>query len=448
MSFEEVRKCISHLNPDKHDGKSFYSNHLIHGGYVLAERLSQLYTAMLIHGYTPVALLDAKLISIPKDNRANLCSSDNYRGIALIIAIAKLFDLIFLGRYGNTSLATKALQFAYKANHSTSMCTTMVKETIHHFWSKNSIVYVSFVDATKAFDLVEFEKLFSLLLTRGIPGPLIRLIYDSYKRQRVSAVWNVCESKPFPVSNGVRQGAIASAVLFSVYLDELLSRFERAGIGCHINGNFYGAFAYADDLTLLSPTIDGLQQMLNLMEEYGTEYKVKFNPIKTKCMVFAQRRIDTAELPVIRVAGRNVEWVEKFKYLGTLLTPTLTDHCDIEDKRAHFIRSANYVLSAFSIAPADVKSRLIQTYCTSMHGSQSWKLSDHNTDKIRTAWNVIQRRIWRLPNLAHSNLLPLLAGNDNLQTQVFKRFQKFRMKLIGSENPVVKSSCRRVSPIQ
>ena len=120
VSGEEVRKCISHLNPNKHDGNSFYSNHLIHGGVVLSERLSQLFTAMLIHGYTPDTLLDAKLVSIPKDNRSNLRSSDNYRGIALIIAIAKLSDLIFLHRYGNTSLATKPLQFAYKANHSTT----------------------------------------------------------------------------------------------------------------------------------------------------------------------------------------------------------------------------------------------------------------------------------------------------------------------------------------
>ena len=436
---EEVRKCTSRLNPDKHDGKTFYSNHLIHGGNALAERLSQLYTAMLVHGYTPVSLLDAKLVSIPKDKRANLCCSDNYRGIALIIAIAKLFDLIILDRCGNTSLVTKPLQFAYKVNHSTSMCTTMLKETIHYFWSKNSVVFAAFVDATKAFDLVDFEKLFELLLLRGVPGPIIRLLFDGYRRQRVTAIWNGCESKPFPVTNGVRQGAIASAVLFSVYLDELLSRLERAGIGCHINDNFYGAFAYADDLTLLAPTIGGLSQMINVMEAYGTEYMVKFNPNKTKCMAFPPRKNITAELPVITVAGRDVEWVEKFKYLGTLITPNLTDRIDIENKRAHFIRSANYVLSTFSVAPANVKSRLVQTYCTSLHGCQSWKLADRTTDKLRTAWNVVQRKVWRLPNMAHSKYLPHLAGNDDLKRQMVNRFRKFNMQLERSNNPVVKS---------
>ena len=73
-------------------------------------------------------------------------------------------------------------------------------------------------------------------------------------------------------------------------------------------------------------------------------------------------QLSSSTVAIFEVAGRNVEWVDKFKYLGTLLTPTLNDHCDIENQRANFIRSANYVLSAFAIAPADVKSGLIQTY--------------------------------------------------------------------------------------
>lgn len=69
--------------------------------------------------------------------------------------------------------------------------------------------------------MVDFSKLFNLLLKRGVHGPVIRLIYDGYERQQVSSVWNSKESVTFPVTNGVRQGAVASAVLFSVYMDDL-----------------------------------------------------------------------------------------------------------------------------------------------------------------------------------------------------------------------------------
>ena len=114
--------------------------------------------------------------------KGDLCNSDNYRGIALGSAIVKLLDVIILNRYSSTHLATSAMQFAYKAKHSTSMCTTTMKEIVRCYWNKNTDVYACFVDATKAFDLVSFQKLFQLLLDRNLPSPFIRLIYDSYIR--------------------------------------------------------------------------------------------------------------------------------------------------------------------------------------------------------------------------------------------------------------------------
>ena len=48
--------------------------------------------------------------------------------------------------------------------------------------------------------------------------------------------------------NGVKQGGVLSASLFCIYMDELLSRLERSGIGCYIGNNYYGSISYADDL--------------------------------------------------------------------------------------------------------------------------------------------------------------------------------------------------------
>ena len=38
---------------------------------------------MIIHGHTPIDLLDSSIISIPRDIIASLCKSDNYREISL-----------------------------------------------------------------------------------------------------------------------------------------------------------------------------------------------------------------------------------------------------------------------------------------------------------------------------------------------------------------------------
>ena len=60
------------------------------------------------------------------------------------------------------------------------------------------------------------------------------------------------------VRNGVKQGGVLYPLLFSIYTDSLLKRLEESGVGCHMGGHFTGALAYADDITLLSPSMPGL----------------------------------------------------------------------------------------------------------------------------------------------------------------------------------------------
>ncbi len=38
-------------------------------------------TAMTVHGYNAEDLLFGTMISLPKDHKANICDSNNYRGI-------------------------------------------------------------------------------------------------------------------------------------------------------------------------------------------------------------------------------------------------------------------------------------------------------------------------------------------------------------------------------
>ena len=53
--------------------------------------------------------------------------------------------------------------------------------------------------------------------------------------------------------------------------------------GCHMGGHFTGALAYADDITLLSPSMSGLRTLSKVCEEYATEFDVTFNGKKVSC---------------------------------------------------------------------------------------------------------------------------------------------------------------------
>ena len=73
---------------------------------------------------------------------------------------------------------------------------------------------------------------------------------------------------------------------FTIYTDSLFKRLEESGVGCHIGGHFIGALAYADDITLLSPSMSGLRTLRKVCEEYATEFDVTFNGKKSQLLFF------------------------------------------------------------------------------------------------------------------------------------------------------------------
>ena len=142
------------------------------------------------------------------------------------------------------------------------------------------------VDASKAFDKVSYDKLFELLLTRNV-CPRIVNYYYMYTHQKCHVRWNNEHSDSFSVSNGVKQGSVISPLLFCIYIDNLFSRLKHVGLArlpCWFNLNA-GAFGYADDIALVSPSIYGLKKMIFICESYAQDYHITFNPVKSNCYV-------------------------------------------------------------------------------------------------------------------------------------------------------------------
>ncbi len=135
---------------------------------------------------------------------------------------------------------------------STTLCTGLIKNTISRYMQRGSRVYGCFLDATKAFDLVDHGILFKKLIARNMPPIITRVLLTWYRDHRMCVRWNNSLSQTFPVSNGVRQGGVLSPILFTIYVDDLLCGLERLGVGCHWKSAFVGAVFYADDLALLA----------------------------------------------------------------------------------------------------------------------------------------------------------------------------------------------------
>ncbi len=144
-----------------------------------------------------------------------------------------------------------------------------------------SNINVLLLNATKAFDRVHYCKLFELLIDKGMSPLVIRLLIFIYTNQKLQVKWGTHTSPMFEVTNGVKQSEV-----IAVNEDGLFHKLKKSGVGCQISNYFIGCLLFADDVTLLCPTIKGLKRMISICEQYATQFNIKFNGKKSKLLIW------------------------------------------------------------------------------------------------------------------------------------------------------------------
>ena len=433
INVHDVKKAVKHLKQDKSDGdKGLMSNMILNAPVEWYRQLAKLFTAMNIHGHYCKELCKATICSLPKDLRSNLCDDKNYRGIALSSAINKVFDWIILVKFKD-GFATSDLQFAYKQGMSTSLCTLTMKEIATYYTSKRGHVYAALLDASKAFDRLRYDKLFEILLTRNLPPDVLRLLFDMYENQLCRTRWESADSMYFSTINGIRQGGVASPILFTLYMEELIKKLEEKEVGCHIGREYFGCLVYADDVTLLAPTASALQKMLNTCEEFGAEFDVCYNPEKSVCISFGDANVN----PAMSLCGKNLKWQNEVKHLGNIINCKLDDCDDICSKKCDFISRVNAVNTNYASAPWYVRKKLLISKCCSFYGSQIWRLD--KVSNLVVCWRKAARRVLRIPYKSRSVLIPPLLECMSLDVQFVNRFLKLVNTVLNGKNCKLKA---------
>ena len=425
-----ISDIIYNLQSGKSDiNYNWGSDALKFGVHELSLHLTILFRSCLIHGHIPQLFAFCSLVPLVKSTNKSLSSSDNYRMIAISSLFLKILDHIILTLYRD-SFVSPHLQFGFQRDLSTTMCTWALLESINFFTNRDSALYVCLLDLTKAFDHVKHDILFSKLRTK-VPDVVLRLIIVTYLFQSCSVKWDHWNSDKFMVTNGVRQGAVASPLYFNIYLDDLFIELKNSGLGCRINSYYYGMLAYADDCALLCPSREGLQEMLNICSNYflkhGIKISVDANPkkSKTKCLVF-NGESETATLSLYNI---RIPWVKSAIHLGHLISTNEDTSADILRKRGEFISKIHELRQELGDQHPEVFMQLVQIYYTSMYGSNLWDLFSNSANKLFTSWNVLIRSTYNLPYATHRYILYNLCDIPHLRVALIKRFIRFYNKL-------------------
>ncbi|XP_045457309.1 uncharacterized protein LOC123667459 [Melitaea cinxia] len=238
---------------------------------------------------------------------------------------------------------------------------------------RNTPVYAYFLDLSKAFDLVSYNKLWHKLKTETTPPEgLIRLLKYWYGNQNNIISWAGSLSEPYRLECGVRQGGVTLPKLFSLYVNRLIEELSSIKVGCSIDGTFVNNISYADDMVLLSPSIKALRKLLGICERYAVAHGLRYNPEKSEMLVFKAGNKCYPTVPSVTISGTSLKIVTKFKYLGHWVNADQSDDMDMERERRALAVRSNMLIRRFAKCTNEVKITLFRAYCQSFYTCSLW----------------------------------------------------------------------------
>ena len=435
-----VSVAISHLKTGKSPGPdAITADHIKHADPAVNVLISILVNSSVIHGFLPDGLMESVIVPIIKNPKGVISSRDNYRPIAITSVFSKLIENLILDRY-RTMLQTTDNQFGYKCNSSTDLCIFTLKQIVDYYRNNGSPTYLCFLDASKAFDRVNHNVLFSKLLKRGIPHVIVRLLMFWYMAQTFVVKWGGILSNSFKVTNGVRQGGVLSPILFNVYIDELSCRLYSSKIGCVLNSTYFNHIVYADDTVLLAPSPTALQKLLDICSEYACTHSLIYNETKTKYMCIRPPKRKDLYIPNVTLNGAHIKKVDSEKYLGYIVRNDCYDNDHITtEMRKTYIRG-NMLIRKFKVCSNDVKVTLFRSYCSSIYCCAL--ISKYNRSvlkKLHVAFNKVFKCFMNVPKDFSASALFVSMCADNFPVLRRKLTFNFVNRVCKSTNSLVMS---------
>lgn len=430
-----ILKSMTRGKSPGHDGLSV--EHLQNAGQHLPRVLALLYTICIRHSYLPMELMRTIVVPIIKNRTGDVSDKRNYRPISLATILAKVLDGL-LQQQLSAKLNLHDAQFGFRPGLSTETAVLSLKRTVGYYTQRNTPVYAAFLDLSKAFDLVNYDLLWTKLRKLKMPIEIINTFEYWYGHQVNQVRWSGVLSEEYTLECGVRQGGLTSPALFSLYVNELLVELSDLRVGCSIDGVMVNSISYADDMVLLCPSIGALRKLLSACEKYAKSHGLRYNVEKSEFMVFRVSSKKPSYVPPVVLLDTELKRVTQFKYLGHILDENLSDNSDIERERRALAVRCNMLARRFSRCTKDVKITLFKSFCQSFYTCSLWvNYTQRAVDALRVQYNNAFRMLMGLPRFCSASGMFAEAHVDDYYAIIRKRSASILRRVRGSTNGIL-----------
>ena len=384
-----------------------------------------------------IAFSDWKLsLIIPVPKKGDLSQPTNYRGIALMSIITKLYNRILLNRLKSTlDIHLRGNQNGFRASRSTLQHILALRRLTEECSIHQDLNLIAiFIDFSKAFDSVKWSYIEAILKAYCVPTILIRAIMSIYygAKAQVNTQFGLSPDT-IDLSVGVLQGDTLAPYLFIIVIDyimrEALINKNKLGFNINnsqptshmmesnpnsqyqtrnatgarkknisipepsceknINDNYITDLNFADDLTILASTFQNAQELLYAIEAEALKVGLKINRPKTQYVVIGS--LQPSDLYLLN-SDIPLEKVSNFKYLGSSIFEL---EKDIKIRTIMAWEAALKLKRIWknNLFPAKFKRNLFRATVETvlLYSAETWTLTNTLEKKLTGAYNKLYR---------------------------------------------------------
>jgi len=167
---------------------------------------------------------------------------------------------------------------------------------------------------------------------------------DIYTQNKILIKFNNKLSKLVEINKGVRKGCPLSPKLFNIYLEEIITKWQKQDItGIKLSKNQQlSTLLFADNQVIIADTEDSLQKDAYKLNQIITEYGLTISVQKTKSMAFKGR--DPVRTTTV-TDNKIIEQVKSFNYLGN--TIPYEKELDIYNELRNYLKITGIINNVF-----------------------------------------------------------------------------------------------------
>ena len=151
---------------------------------------------------------------------------------------------------------------------------------------------------------------------------------------------------------------------------------------------------YADDLILISASVNGLQTLLNCCHTVSLDLLLKFNCAKSTCIAIGRRF--SFNVSNMQLGDDLISWSNKIKYLGVMFNVEKTLSIDVDVIRRKFFTACNCILGNSKYQNEILKLCLQESYALPVlqYACSAVRFTKSQLNDLNVCWNSVYRRIF------------------------------------------------------